>query len=69
MLLAGAVAAEGFMTIWFAAGGERGSWPHVVKVTVEEGAELAGWIGISSGLLAATAVTLVRLGRASASRR
>jgi hypothetical protein len=61
-LLVAAVVAEGAMTLWFAAGGDRGSWPHVVEVTLEEAAELAGWIAVSSGLLAVAAVRLFRLG-------
>jgi hypothetical protein len=66
-LLVAAVVGEGAMTLWFAAGGERGSWPHVAEVTLEEGAELAGWIAISSGLLAVAAVRLFRLGTRFAS--
>jgi hypothetical protein len=62
-LLAAAVVAEGTTTVWFAAGGTRGSWPHVFEVTLEEAAELAGWIMISAGLLATAALALLDLGR------
>jgi hypothetical protein len=62
-LLAAAVFAEGTTTIWFAAGGTRGSWPHVIEVTLEEAGELAGWIMVSAGLLAAASLALLELGR------
>jgi hypothetical protein len=68
-LLVAAVVAEGATTLWFAGGGKRGSWPHVAEVTLEEAAELAGWIAISSGLLAVAAVRLFRLGVRFASSR
>jgi hypothetical protein len=44
--------------IYSAADVERGSWPDVLEVIVEEGAELAGWILVATGFLAAVLVLL-----------
>ncbi len=63
-LLALAVALEAAWAAFFYAGGEEGTWPDVLEVSAEEGAELAGWIFISSALLA----EFVRRAPASADR-
>jgi hypothetical protein len=56
MLLVAAVVAEVTSALYLGEG-EEGTWPDVVEVTVEEGAELAGWILIA-GALAARAYVL-----------
>jgi hypothetical protein len=58
--LGAALAAEAVSTAWIANGAAAGSWPDAIEVVFEEGAELAGWILISSAL-AATAVGLVEV--------
>jgi hypothetical protein len=62
-LLGAAVAAEVVSTAWIANGAAAGSWPDAIEVVFEEGAELAGWILITSAL-AATAVSLMEVAAA-----
>ena len=66
--LALAVVAEGFSTLLAAADVERGSWPDVLEVIVEEGAELAAWILIATALFAAV-LAILNEDRASERRR
>lgn len=54
-----ALAAEATSSlVYSAADVERGSWPDVFEVIVEEGAELAGWIIVATAFLAAVLVRL-----------
>jgi hypothetical protein len=51
-LLVGSVALEVSSPILFALGSDHGEWAYELEVAVEEGAEVAGWILISTGLAA-----------------
>lgn len=55
-LLAAAILAE-LSSALYVDDGDVGSWPDVLEVTLEEGAELAGWI-LVAGALAARAYAL-----------
>jgi len=64
VLLGAGIFFEGVVsTTIFAAGGSQGGWPDVVAVTIEEGAELGGWILIAAGL---TGIVVSLLGTRSA---
>jgi hypothetical protein len=51
-LLAAAVAAELAWAAFPISGGEVGSWPDALAVSLEEGLELGGWLLVASGLAA-----------------
>lgn len=51
-LLAVAVAAELAWAAFPISGGEVGSWPDAVAVSLEEGLELGGWLLVAAGLAA-----------------
>jgi hypothetical protein len=59
-LLAGGVALEAASPVLFAFDLDHKDWQYEAEVVLEEGAELAGWIWISTALLAASCRTLVR---------
>jgi hypothetical protein len=55
LLLAAAVAADLFAAgVVPALGGERSGWGYELEIALEESAELAGWLLIGSGLIAAS---------------
>ncbi|HEX7254637.1 MAG TPA: hypothetical protein VF236_01795, partial [Gaiellaceae bacterium] len=65
-LLVAAVGAEFLWTAFPVSGGEVGSWPDALQVSLEEALELAGWVLVAAGLAwLALSETLALAARAS----
>ena len=64
-LLVVGVAAEGLASFWYASGETAETFWGAFEIAVEEGAELAGWILVVSGLTAAAIRSIQGLGRES----
>ncbi|MFM7617329.1 MAG: hypothetical protein ACKO72_07705 [Actinomycetes bacterium] len=59
--LVAAIALEFTSPIWFALGSDHGGWLYEFEAAVEEGLELAGWLLVAGGALAAVVVTAARV--------
>jgi MFS family permease len=62
VLLVMGIGVEALQGAWYGTGREAESLLGALQITVEESAELAGWILIATGLLTTACVTLLRLG-------
>jgi hypothetical protein len=63
-LLVLGVVSEASVSAWYVRGGEAETWPGALQIVLEEGAELAGWILIVTGLVATACASLLRIGAA-----
>jgi hypothetical protein len=67
-LLVTGIGVEAVQAAWYGTGEGAESVPGALLITLEESAELAGWILVASGLLAVGCTTLLRLGARGADR-
>jgi hypothetical protein len=68
VLLVTGIGVEAVQAAWYGTGEGAESVPGALLITLEESAELAGWILVATGLLAIACTTLVRLGAQEADR-